>query len=299
MSTEVTTHCGYVGIVGRPNVGKSTLLNRLIGQKLAITTRRPQTTRHNLLGIRTIGTGQIIYVDTPGIHGGGKKALNRYLNRSARAVVDGVDLLLFVVGALDWEKDDDLVLASVVESGVPVLLVVNKIDAVSDRTKLLPFIKECSEKAGIVDVVPVSAARGEQLEALEKMIVDYLPPGPFVFEPDQVTDKPLKFFAAELVREQMMLRYNKEIPYAVTVEIEKYEEKPGLTSIYAVVWVERPGQKAIIIGKNGAALKATATAARKSLEDFLETKVFLKVWVKVATSWASDENLINRLGYIE
>ncbi|MCU7959930.1 MAG: GTPase Era [gamma proteobacterium symbiont of Bathyaustriella thionipta] len=296
---ESASRCGYVGIVGRPNVGKSTLLNRLVGQKLAITTRRPQTTRHNLLGIKTSAEGQIIFVDTPGIHGEQKKALNRYLNRSARAILDGVDLLIFVIEANRWQEDDELVLQALSQHSAAIVLVINKVDQLKRKEDLLPFMQSIADKARFLEIIPVSAKDGSNLSLLEEKVFAQMPDRPMLYDADQITDKPMRFFAAELIREQLMLRYNKEIPYSVSVEVQNFDEQPGITRIEATVWVEREGQKGIIIGKGGQALKATSTEARLSLQDFLQTKVYLRLWIKVSDSWASDAAAIHRLGYSE
>ncbi len=292
-------HCGYCAIIGRPNVGKSTLLNRLIGQKLAITSRKPQTTRHSILGVKTVQQGQLIYVDTPGIHKRGDHAMNRYLNRTAKSVLTGVDLLLFVVEALSWVDEDEAVLESVIQSGIPVILVVNKVDKVKPKEKLLPFIAELSGRHRFEEIFPASAVSGENCDALEQRVIELLPEGEKTFPDDQLTDRSERFFASELIREQLIRRYAKEIPYALTVEIERFHDEGKLYRIGAIVWVERPGQKNIIIGKKGQALKEVATEARLEMEKMFEKKVFLEVWVKVKKSWSSDENALSQLGYGE
>ncbi len=290
---------GHVALVGRPNVGKSTLLNRLLGQKLAITSHKPQTTRHSILGIRTLEQGQIVYIDTPGMHRRGEKAMNRYLNRTAAAALAGVDLVVFVVDAGHWGEEDELVLQRVRESRLPVLLVVNKIDRVKPRERLLPLMAELSRHTGIDDLVPVSARTGENCDRLEREILARLPEGENLYPEDQLTDRPERFFAAELIREQLILRYHKELPYAITVEIEQFQEQPHLLRIGALIWVERPNQKAILLGKGGRAMKETATIARKELEAFFQKKVFLQLWVKVKRSWSSDQASLAQLGYTE
>ncbi len=290
---------GHVALVGRPNVGKSTLLNRLLGQKLAITSHKPQTTRHSILGIRTLEQGQIVYIDTPGMHRRGEKAMNRYLNRTAAAALAGVDLVVFVVDAGHWGEEEELVLQRVRESRLPVLLVVNKIDRVKPRERLLPLMAELSRHTGIDDLVPVSARTGENCDRLEREILARLPEGENLYPEDQLTDRPERFFAAELIREQLILRYHKELPYAITVEIEQFQEQPHLLRIGALIWVERPNQKAILLGKGGRAMKETATIARKELEAFFQKKVFLQLWVKVKRSWSSDQASLAQLGYTE
>ncbi|EXJ14704.1 GTPase Era [Imhoffiella purpurea] len=296
-SDSAIGRCGYVAIVGRPNVGKSTLLNRILGQKLAITSHKAQTTRHSILGIKTRADGQILFVDTPGIHQRGGSALNRYLNRSARASLADTDLALLVVEALRWTDEDREALEAVVQAGVPVIAVVNKVDRVADKTSLLPYLQTLSERHAFASLIPVSASRGDQVEALEQAVIAALPEGAPVFPEDQVTDRSERFFAAELVREQLMQRYGEELPYRTTVEIERFEEQDGRYRIDALIWVERPSQKGIIIGKQGEALKAVASQARQEMQKLFDCPVHLEVWVKVKKSWSSDEAAIASLGY--
>jgi GTP-binding protein Era len=291
--------CGYLAITGRPNVGKSTLLNRAIGQKLAITSHKPQTTRHRILGIKTLPRGQIVYVDTPGIHKRLDNAMNRYLNRTAKGVLSDVNAILFVVEALRWTEEDAAVLESVVRARVPVILAINKVDQLHRKDDLLPFMAEMSARYDFQTIVPVSATKGTQLEQLEKAVLDALPHGENLFPDEQITDRPERFFAAELVREQLTRRYGKELPYALSVEIEAFEAKGNLYRISAIIWVERPGQKAIIIGKDGASLKEAGREARIQMERLFQCKVFLKLWVKVKKSWSNDEAALLRLGYGE
>ncbi len=289
--------CGYVALIGRPNVGKSTLMNRLLGQKLAITAHKPQTTRHNLLGIKTLEQGQILYVDTPGMHQRGDSALNKYLNRAAESMVQDVNLVIFVVEALRWTAEDQAVLDNLAKSGTKVVLAINKIDRLADKTQLLPFLGGMAERYDFAALVPISAQKRKNLQALESAVLQHLPLGEAVFPEDQITDRPERFFAAELVREQLTRRYGEELPYAVSVEIEHFEEVGQLYRISALIWVERPGQKKIIIGQDGAALKEVATLARLEMERMFEHRVFLSLWVKVKKSWSSDEASLSRLGY--
>ena len=289
--------CGYCAIVGRPNVGKSTLLNRLVGQKLAITSHKPQTTRHSILGIKTLPGGQIVYVDTPGIHRRQDHAMNRYLNRTAKSVVADVNLALFVVEAGVWTEEDEAVLETIKSTGVPTFLVVNKVDKVTRKEALLGFLQSTASRHHFQEVFPVSARKGDNLLQLETAVLRSMPEGPPFFPEEQLSDRSERFFAAELLREQLTRRYAREIPYALTVEIEKFEEEGGLYRISALVWVEREGQKNIIIGKGGAALKEVATKARLEMERFFDQKVFLEIWVKVKSSWSSDENALASLGY--
>ncbi len=288
---------GYCAIVGRPNVGKSTLLNRLLGQKLAITSRKPQTTRHSILGVKTMPGGQVVYVDTPGLHQRGDQAMNRYLNRTARSALADVDLILFLVEALQWTTEDEAVLQTLEQASAPVLLVLNKVDRVKDKQQLLPFMAELSGRFEFVDLFPISARQGDNVENLEAKVLSLLPEGDNYFPEDQLTDRSERFFAAELIREQLTRRNAKEIPYALTVEIEQFKEEGNLYRIAAIVWVEREGQKNIVIGRKGEALKEVATQARIEMERFFGRKVFLQIWVKVKKSWSSDESALIRLGY--
>ena len=297
MSDTVAGRCGYVAIIGRPNVGKSTLLNRILGQKLAITSHKAQTTRHAILGIKTRTDGQILFVDTPGIHQRGGSALNRYLNRAARAAIADTDLALFVVEALRWTDEDSEALEAIALAGVPVMAVVNKVDRVGDKQALLPYLKTLAARHPFVALIPVSASKGDQIEALEQAVVKALPEAAPIFPEDQLTDRSERFFAAELVREQLMQRYGEELPYRTTVEIERFEEQDGRYRINALIWVERQSQKAIIIGKQGEALKAVASQARQEMMKLFDCPVHLEIWVKVKKSWSSDDAAIASLGY--
>ena len=290
---------GHVALVGRPNVGKSTLLNHLLGQKLAITSHKPQTTRHSILGINTLDAGQIIYIDTPGIHQRGNKAMNKYLNRTATNTLAGVDLVVFVIDSVHWTDEDAMVLQRINNSGLPAILVVNKTDTVNRYQELLPIMAALSEKTGISNIVPVSALTGDNCEKLQNLILEMLPEGENFYPEDQITDRPERFFAAELIREQITRRYHKELPYSVTVEIEEFDVQPRIYRIGAIIWVERENQKGILVGKGGSALKETGTEARKQLEAFFETKVYLRLWVKVKKSWSADQASLSRLGYTE
>jgi len=290
--------CGYAAIVGRPNVGKSTLLNQMVGQKIAITSHKPQTTRHAILGIRTLKQGQIVFVDTPGIHRRGTKGLNRVLNQTAERMLSDVDVILFIVQADVWSEEDQAVLDSIRRSGKPAILVVNKIDLL-DRKELLLAYLSSFDTADFVDMIPVSAIKKDNIDVVENRVLAHLPQGSNFFPEDQVTDKSERFMAAELLREQLTRRYAKEIPYALTVEIERFESVEERYRIAAVIWVEREGQKRIIIGKKGAALKETARIARESMESCFGGKVWLDVWIKVKKSWSSDEAALSSLGYLD
>lgn len=290
-------HCGYVAIVGRPNVGKSTLLNRILGQKLSITANRPQTTRHRILGVKTTPSSQTVYVDTPGLHLGGKRAINRYMNRAAAGSILDVDIVIFVVDQLKWTDEDEHVLGKLKEATVPVLLLVNKIDSIKDKKLLLPHLGALAEKMSFTQVVPVSAQTGEGVDRLEAEIAKLLPKsGPF-FPEDQITDRSERFLAAELVREKLIRSLSQELPYSTTVEIEKFSLENNVRHIHAVIWVEREGQKGIIIGKQGKQLKRIGELARKDMERAFDSKVFLQLWVKVRQGWSDDERALRSLGY--
>ncbi|CAK0771312.1 30S ribosomal subunit maturation GTPase Era [Gammaproteobacteria bacterium] len=301
MTDPILHRCGFVAVVGRPNVGKSTLVNRLVGQKISITARRPQTTRHRILGIRTRAEFQAIYVDTPGLHREGKHAMSRYLNRTAHSALAAgeVNVVVLVVAGTKWTEEDDLALVMLETVQVPILLAVNKIDLVPDKTVLLPHLQQLASKRGFAQIVPLSATRGENIDALERLIVPLLPEGMAQFPEDQVTDRSLRFIAAELVREKLIRHLGEELPYALTCEVEHFEEKGGLSRVGVIIWVERPGQKAIVIGKNGAMLKRVGQEAREDMERNFECKVFLETWVRVRSGWSDDERALKSLGYIE
>jgi len=290
---------GHVAILGRPNVGKSTLLNRLLGQKLVITSTKPQTTRHQVIGIKTRPDAQIVFVDTPGIHSRGDGPLNRYLNRAARSAASGVDAILWVVEALRVGAEDWLALERASSEDCPLFLVVNKVDRVHPKSRLLPFLETLAARHDFAGLFPVSALRGTQLGPLEDTLVARLPEGSKQYPEDQISDRPQRFFAAELLREQLTARYAQELPYCLSVEIEAFEEDPSanLYRIAAVVWVERPGQKAILIGRGGLAMKEAASVARVEMERLFGCRVFLQVWVRVQDSWSGDEAALARLGY--
>jgi GTP-binding protein Era len=289
---------GYVAIVGRPNVGKSTLLNRILGQKIAITSPKPQTTRHRILGIKTTPTAQTIYLDTPGLHLGGKRAMNRYLNRTAAGAIGDVDVVVFMVEGLRWTEEDEAVLERLREARQPVVLVVNKVDRLRDKTALLPHLQGLAERMAFAHIVPLSARKGSNLARLEQCLVELLPSVGHFFPEDQITDRSERFLAAELVREKLMLVLQQELPYALTVEIERFEEAPdGRRRIGAIIWVERPGQKRIVIGKDGAVLKEVGRRARLDMERLFDARVFLELWVKVKEGWSDDDRALRSLGY--
>lgn len=289
---------GYVAIIGRPNVGKSTLINRILGQKLCITSRRPQTTRHRLLGIKTTDQGQFIYVDTPGMHSDGKKAMNRYMNRAAAASIDDVDVVLFVVEGLKWTEDDQRVLKRIQQDArSPVILVLNKADKLSDKSDLLPQIQSLAPQYDFAAVVPISARKGMNTDVLEQEIAKLMPEGEMIFDEDQLTDRSSRFLAGEIVREKLFRYLGQELPYSLTVEIEQFEEEEGMYRIGAVVYVERSGQKSIVIGKKGEQLKLIGQDARLEMEQLFGCKVFLQIWVKVREGWSDNERMLKNLGY--
>jgi GTP-binding protein Era len=289
--------CGYIALVGRPNVGKSTLLNRILGQKISITSRRPQTTRHRVLGIKTLPHAQLIYVDTPGIHDFNGRAMNRYMNRTASSVLADVDVVVFLVEGLRWTADDELVLEKLARTGSPVILAVNKIDALEKREALLPGLQALAEKFRFTEIIPVSARKGDNIAALESCIEALLPEASPLFPEDQVTDRSVRFLAAELIREKLFRKLGRELPYGLAVQIEEYRSEPGMTHIHALIWVERDSQKTIVIGKGGRVLKEVGREARLDIEELIGNRVNLKLWVKIKEGWADDERALQSLGY--
>lgn len=288
---------GYVALVGRPNVGKSTLMNRILGQKLSIVTAKPQTTRQRISGIKTHEGGQVVYVDTPGIHRVDKKALNRFMNRIARASFVDVDLVLFLIEAGRWTEEDEAVSRSLSALDIPVCLVVNKVDNLSDKTGLFTFLEEHAGDGSYAEVFIVSALKGDGVEELEDKVCAMLPFARPLYDEDQLTDRSERFLASEFIREQLMQRLHKELPYALTVEIESFKRTDKLLRIGAVIWVERESQKGIVIGKRGETLKQASSRARRALESFFGEKVFLETWVRVSKNWSNDDRLLKKLGY--
>ena len=292
-----TFHSGHVAVIGRPNVGKSTLVNALVGAKVSITSSRPQTTRHRLLGIATFEHGQLLLVDTPGIHREQKRAMNRWMNRAARGALEGVDAAVLVIEAGRWDDEDTLAFEVLKSAGVPVVLAVNQVDRTKDKTALLPFLAKVSEGRDFAAVHPVSALKRKGLEALVESLLALVPEAPAQYAEDEITDKSERFLAGELVREQLMRQLGAELPYATTVEIERFVEDGALLRIGAVVWVERDGQKAIVIGKGGERLRDIGTRAREQMERLFDRKVFLETWVRVREGWSDDEAALRTLGY--
>jgi GTP-binding protein Era len=290
-------YCGFVAIIGRPNVGKSTLLNHILGQKISITSRKPQTTRHQILGVKTSSTSQVIYVDTPGIHNRRSTAINRYMNRAANSVLNDVDLVLFVVQALQWTEEDEVVLSRLKDIKAPVLLVVNKIDKLADKNELLPYIGKLTAMRQFDAVIPVSALHAENIAQLEADVYERLPENEAFFPADQITDRNVRFLSAEIIREKLVRELGQELPYTTTVEIERFEEGESISRIYATIYVETKGQKAIIIGRKGARLKSIGSKARVDIEKMLDNKVYLELWVKIREGWSNDERALTSLGY--
>jgi len=296
--TESTFKSGYIAIIGRPNVGKSTLINRVLGQKLCITSRRPQTTRHRILGVKTTEASQLIYVDTPGIHISDKRAMNRYMNRAAASSIDDVDVILFVVDGMNWTEEDENVLERLKNNAkAPVILVINKVDKLGDKEELLPHIEKLSAEFDFSNVVPISARKGVNVKQLEAEITTLMPEGELIFPEDQFTDRSSRFLAAELVREQLFRHLGQELPYSITVEIEQFDDEDKLYRIGAVIYVERDGQKSIVIGKKGALLKSVGRDARIEMQTLFDKKVFLRLWVKVREGWGDNERMLKNLGY--
>jgi len=290
-------NCGFVALIGRPNVGKSTLMNHLLKQKISITSRKPQTTRHRILGINTTEAGQAIYMDTPGMHNSEKRALNRYLNRTAETTLLGVDVIVWLIDGLSWHEYDEVIFKKLEQAGLPVILAVNKVDKVKDKDAILAFFAEAQHRFPFEHMIPISALKQTNLEQLEHLIMALLPEGGLIYPEDQITDRPERFLAAEIVREKLTRRLGDELPYALTVEIERYEEHPEITKIYAIIWVERLSQKNIVIGKQGEMLKKVGTDARYDIEKLIGNKVYLQLWVKVKKGWSDNERALQSLGF--
>lgn len=294
------SHCGYVALVGRPNVGKSTLLNGILGVHLSIVSPKPQTTRHRILGIATRSDGQILFLDTPGLHRGGRKAMNRSLNRAARGALAEADVVVQVIEAGIWTDEDEAVYAAASDFSVPRMLVLNKVDLAKDKLAMLPFVERLTADHEYAAVHYVCARNGDGLEDLAAGILQLLPERDPLYAEDELTDRSERFLAAERVREQLMLRLQQELPYAATVEIESFKDREdGICEIGAIIWVERDGQKAIVIGAGGSGLKQIGTRARKGIEHLLERKVYLRLWVKVREGWSDDDASLKRFGYTD
>lgn len=299
--TPQTRHCGFIAIVGRPNVGKSTLLNRLVGQKLSITSRKPQTTRHRIMGVDTRDGYQAVYVDTPGLHIEEKRIINRLMNRAASSSLTDVELVLFLVDGTHWTQDDEMVLNKLKKAQLPTVLLVNKVDNVKEKGELFPHLQEISQKMDFIDVVPVSAKHGTNIDVVEKLVRKHLPEGEWYFPEEYVTDRSQRFMASEIIREKLMRFTGDELPYSVTVEIERFDYNPETDGfeINGLILVERNGQKRMVIGKGGDKIKTIGREARLDMEELFERKVYLELWVKVKSGWADDERALRSLGYID
>lgn len=300
---------GFVAIVGRPNVGKSTLMNHLLGQKLSITSRKPQTTRHRIHGILTDESAQIVFVDTPGIHTKEVKTINERMNKAAISALSDVDLVLFVVDGLHWKEDDLLTLEKLAQTDLPIILVINKADTIKDKDKLLPLIEEYQQSFEFADIIPVSALHAKNLDRLQELVISYLPKRPLIFDPEQITDRSERFLASEIIREKIMRQSGEEVPYDLTVQIDAFKDEPAhkdpetgkwrraCTFIDATIFVERAGQKTIIIGNKGSRIKQIGIEARTDMEKLFDRKIMLTLWVKVKKGWSDDERALTSLGY--
>ncbi|AHG86187.1 GTPase Era [Bibersteinia trehalosi Y31] len=294
------TYCGFIAIVGRPNVGKSTLLNKILGQKISITSRKAQTTRHRILGIKTEGAYQEIYVDTPGLHIEEKRAINRLMNRAASSAIGDVDMVIFVVEGTKWTDDDEMVLNKLRSTKAPVVLAINKVDNIKEKEELLPHITELSQKFPFKDIVPISAQKGNNVQILEKLVRENLREGIHHYPEEYVTDRSQRFMASEIIREKLMRFMGDELPYSVTVEIEQFKvNERGTYEINGLILVERDGQKKMVIGNKGQKIKVIGTEARADMERLFDNKVHLELWVKVKAGWADDERALRSLGYID
>lgn len=288
---------GFIAVVGRPNVGKSTLINELIGQKLSITSHRPQTTRHRIHAIDTSDNYQMVFVDTPGIHIGNKKAINAYMNRAASSTISDVDIIIWLIETGKWTREDNRVLEHINKTDIPVIICINKIDKLKSTDEVLPFIQLVGEKYQPNEIFPLSAFSKNHTKSLRKLILKYLPQKDAIFEPDYVTDRSEKFIVSEFIREKLMRHLEDELPYDLTVEIDKYQLDGNMQRIAATIYVDKLSQKTIVIGHKGEMLKLIGTEARKSVEGFLERKVFLQLWVKVSSGWSDNKKALASMGY--
>lgn len=288
--------CGFAALVGRPNVGKSTLLNALVGQKVSIVTPRPQTTRHRIIGLVQLPNAQIAFVDTPGLHSQAKRALNKAMNRTAAAALEDADLVVFVVEAPFWNAEDELVLQRIARAGRPVLVAVNKVDRVKPRERLLPYLAELDRRHGFLALVPISALKEQNLDDLRNSIVAHLPVSAPLFPDGELTDRGIQFRIAEMIREKLTLELNQEVPYGIAVEVEKLAEEDGQLNVHAAIWVDREGQKPIVIGAKGERLKRVGTSARLALNGLLGRRLHLILWVKVRENWADNARALRELG---
>lgn len=297
---QIETRCGFVALVGKPNVGKSTLLNKILGQKLSITSKKPQTTRDQILGIYTEGKNQLIFLDTPGIHlerKGRDKALNRYMNKTAAAALQTADLIVFMLDRTRFDQEDMHILSLIKTLTAPVILLINKVDLIKDKPSILPFIEEVQSHYNFALIMPFSTKNSENLHKLLPIIIGYLPHQVHFFEEDQLTDRSERFLVAEIIREKITRQLGEEVPYQASVAIEKFERKKGVLHLHALIWVGRSGQKKILIGDGGDKLKTIGRDARLDLEKMFEIKVMLNLWVKVKKNWSDDIQALKSLGY--
>ena len=289
--------CGLVSLAGRSNVGKSTLLNAMVGEKLSIVTHKPQTTRFRVTGIRNTAAAQILFIDAPGLHRGGGRALNRAMNRTALQTLSEGDVILFVVEAFRWTEEDQDLIGHLENQSAPVIAVANKVDLVQPREALLPQLESLSRRMDFADIVPVSATKRDNLDALERVIVARLPEGPALYPPEQTSDRGEHFHVAEIIREQLTLRLQQELPYGVQVRIETLDTTGPIVHVSAIIWVERQPQKAIVIGRGGRMLKGIGSVARRELEQRFDKQVNLELWVKVRDHWSNNPDDLERFGY--
>ena len=295
--SETPFHAGLVAVIGRPNVGKSTLINAMVGYKVSIVSARPQTTRHRILGIDSSPDGQIVFVDTPGLHSDGKRAINRYMNRAARGALADVQLCVLVIEAGQWRDEDEAAWQVARDSGLPCVLVINKVDRIRDKGELLPFIATVTQEREFAEVFPVSAEKGVALDDLRRGLLRLLPASEPLYGEDEVTDRSERFLVAELIREQLMRQLGAELPYATTVMIERFADEERMLRISATIFVERDGQKAIVIGAGGSRMRSIGQGARLAIEAQFERKVFLELWCKVREAWSDNENALRGFGY--
>ena len=297
INIPTTQYCGYISIIGRPNVGKSTLLNRCLGEKISITSRKPQTTRHTILGIKTSNHHQLLFVDTPGLQLNAKKPLNKILNKSAQSALHDMNAIIFVVRALQWQAADQWILEQLKSVTTPILLAISQIDRIKDKAVLLPFIENLKNHADFQSIIPISAKTDIGIATLLQQVASLMPEAPHLFSQDDLTDRSLRFLVTEIIREKLMRLTGQELPYATVVEIEQYQEKPRITVIHAIIWVAKNSQKPIVIGDKGQRLKLIGQQARLDIEALIHNKVLLKLWVKVKSNWNDNEKAMRSFGY--
>lgn len=293
------THCGFIAIIGRPNVGKSTLLNYILDRKISITANKPQTTRHRILGIKTVDKAQLIFMDTPGLHRKEVKALNKTLNRTVLETIPEADMVLFIIEGGRFDDEDKWIAERLLKFNKPLIIGLNKSDIIKDKNKMLPYLQELQQQFPDVPLIPISALSGDNVPRLMHVIAEQLPNDYFYFDNDQITDRSDRFLAAELIREKLMRFLGQEVPYSTAVMIEQFEKEDKLLRIAATIFVERDSQKSIVIGNKGERLKQIGSAARQNMQRLFGEKVFLSLWVKVKTGWSDDQRALKSLGYDE